>query len=205
MGYATEAVRAMVDVSQSLGVVRLYAICHVDHRQVGTRAGKDRLRLRRHPEALSRVPESRARVGRRTCIATPACSIEGRVLSPGFPGFPHRFLTEPSGLDSGPFPILRTGQEVRMPRISGLSAVIAGGFVLASTAGPRRAQAPAPSGRGCGFRGGLRVEASAAGYRCEWLTSSPLTLWSPAASACWIANGSALKRQRAATAARTRP
>ena len=31
MGYATEAVRAMVEVSQSLGVVRLYAICHVDH------------------------------------------------------------------------------------------------------------------------------------------------------------------------------
>jgi ribosomal-protein-alanine N-acetyltransferase len=30
-GYATEAVRAMVDVSQSAGVVRLYALCHVDH------------------------------------------------------------------------------------------------------------------------------------------------------------------------------
>ena len=30
-GYATEAVRAMVDLSQSVGVVRLYALCHVDH------------------------------------------------------------------------------------------------------------------------------------------------------------------------------
>jgi RimJ/RimL family protein N-acetyltransferase len=30
-GYATEAVRAMVDVSQTIGVVRLYALCHVDH------------------------------------------------------------------------------------------------------------------------------------------------------------------------------
>jgi ribosomal-protein-alanine N-acetyltransferase len=30
-GYATESVRAMVEVSQSVGVVRLYALCHVDH------------------------------------------------------------------------------------------------------------------------------------------------------------------------------
>lgn len=30
-GYATESVRAMVDVSRSVGVVRLYALCHVDH------------------------------------------------------------------------------------------------------------------------------------------------------------------------------
>jgi len=30
-GYATEAVRAMVEVSQSVGIVRLYALCHVDH------------------------------------------------------------------------------------------------------------------------------------------------------------------------------
>jgi [ribosomal protein S5]-alanine N-acetyltransferase len=30
-GYATEAVRAMVDVSQTVGIVRLYALCHVDH------------------------------------------------------------------------------------------------------------------------------------------------------------------------------
>jgi ribosomal-protein-alanine N-acetyltransferase len=31
LGYATEAVRAMVDIGQATGVVRLYAICHVDH------------------------------------------------------------------------------------------------------------------------------------------------------------------------------
>lgn len=30
-GYATEAVQAMVDVSRQVGVVRLYALCHVDH------------------------------------------------------------------------------------------------------------------------------------------------------------------------------
>jgi len=30
-GYATEAVRAMVEVSRLIGLVRLYAICHVDH------------------------------------------------------------------------------------------------------------------------------------------------------------------------------
>ena len=30
-GYATEAVRAMVEVSQAIGLVRLYALCHVDH------------------------------------------------------------------------------------------------------------------------------------------------------------------------------
>ena len=30
-GYATEAVRAIVDISQEIGVVRLYALCHVDH------------------------------------------------------------------------------------------------------------------------------------------------------------------------------
>jgi ribosomal-protein-alanine N-acetyltransferase len=30
-GYATEAVRAMVEVSRSVGLVRLYALCHVDH------------------------------------------------------------------------------------------------------------------------------------------------------------------------------
>ncbi|HXT68980.1 MAG TPA: GNAT family protein [Vicinamibacterales bacterium] len=33
MGYATEAVRAMVDVSQAIGLVRLYALCHVDHQK----------------------------------------------------------------------------------------------------------------------------------------------------------------------------
>jgi RimJ/RimL family protein N-acetyltransferase len=31
LGYATEAVRAMVEVSRQVGLVRLYAICHVDH------------------------------------------------------------------------------------------------------------------------------------------------------------------------------
>ena len=30
-GYATEAVHAMVEISQDIGVVRLYALCHVDH------------------------------------------------------------------------------------------------------------------------------------------------------------------------------
>jgi RimJ/RimL family protein N-acetyltransferase len=30
-GYATEAVEAMVAVSQGIGLVRLYALCHVDH------------------------------------------------------------------------------------------------------------------------------------------------------------------------------
>ena len=32
LGYATEMLRAMVDLAERLGVVRLYAICHVDHR-----------------------------------------------------------------------------------------------------------------------------------------------------------------------------
>jgi [ribosomal protein S5]-alanine N-acetyltransferase len=31
-GYATEALQAMVELSRSNGVKRLYAICHVDHR-----------------------------------------------------------------------------------------------------------------------------------------------------------------------------
>ncbi len=31
-GYATEALRAMVDLARELGVARLYAICHPDHR-----------------------------------------------------------------------------------------------------------------------------------------------------------------------------
>lgn len=30
-GYATEAVRAIVQISHALGLARLYAICHVDH------------------------------------------------------------------------------------------------------------------------------------------------------------------------------
>ena len=30
-GYATEALNAMVDVARSVGVVRLYALCHADH------------------------------------------------------------------------------------------------------------------------------------------------------------------------------
>jgi len=32
-GYATETVRATVDVARQLGVARLYALCHVDHAQ----------------------------------------------------------------------------------------------------------------------------------------------------------------------------
>jgi len=31
-GYATEALGAMVDLSRTLGVLRLYALCHTDHR-----------------------------------------------------------------------------------------------------------------------------------------------------------------------------
>lgn len=31
-GYATEALQAMVDVARAIGVDRLYALCHVDHR-----------------------------------------------------------------------------------------------------------------------------------------------------------------------------
>jgi len=31
-GYATEALQAMVDLASGLGVVRLYALCHPDHR-----------------------------------------------------------------------------------------------------------------------------------------------------------------------------
>src|ERR1043165_1370370 len=31
-GYATEALRAMTDLARNLGVNRLYAICHADHR-----------------------------------------------------------------------------------------------------------------------------------------------------------------------------
>ena len=30
-GYATEALRAVVDVARTIGVVRLYAICHTEH------------------------------------------------------------------------------------------------------------------------------------------------------------------------------
>ena len=30
-GYATEAVQAIVQISQTLGLARLYAICHIDH------------------------------------------------------------------------------------------------------------------------------------------------------------------------------
>jgi RimJ/RimL family protein N-acetyltransferase len=41
-GYATEAVGAMIDAARSAGVVRLYAVCHVDHwasRRVLEKAG----------------------------------------------------------------------------------------------------------------------------------------------------------------------
>jgi [ribosomal protein S5]-alanine N-acetyltransferase len=31
LGYATEALRAMVDLAHGVGVVRLYAMCHVEH------------------------------------------------------------------------------------------------------------------------------------------------------------------------------
>ena len=30
-GFATEAVRAIVDIGRTIGIVRLYALCHVDH------------------------------------------------------------------------------------------------------------------------------------------------------------------------------
>jgi RimJ/RimL family protein N-acetyltransferase len=30
-GYATETVKAIVDVAETLGIARLYALCHVDH------------------------------------------------------------------------------------------------------------------------------------------------------------------------------
>ena len=30
-GYASEALRAVVDLARRLGVVRLYALCHVEH------------------------------------------------------------------------------------------------------------------------------------------------------------------------------
>ena len=30
-GYATEALRAIVDVARTIGVVRLYALCHTEH------------------------------------------------------------------------------------------------------------------------------------------------------------------------------
>lgn len=30
-GFATEALRAMVDIAQDMGLARLYALCHVDH------------------------------------------------------------------------------------------------------------------------------------------------------------------------------
>ena len=32
LGYATEALRAMIDVAPAIGVTRLYALCHPDHR-----------------------------------------------------------------------------------------------------------------------------------------------------------------------------
>jgi RimJ/RimL family protein N-acetyltransferase len=30
-GYASESLRAMIDLARSMGIGRLYAICHVDH------------------------------------------------------------------------------------------------------------------------------------------------------------------------------
>jgi RimJ/RimL family protein N-acetyltransferase len=44
-GYATEAVVAQIEIARALGVVRLYALCHVDHgrsARVLERAGFDR-------------------------------------------------------------------------------------------------------------------------------------------------------------------
>jgi RimJ/RimL family protein N-acetyltransferase len=35
LGYATEALRAMIDVASGIRVTRLYAICHPDHRPSG--------------------------------------------------------------------------------------------------------------------------------------------------------------------------
>jgi RimJ/RimL family protein N-acetyltransferase len=31
-GYATEALRAVLDVARQVGVIRLYAVCHAEHR-----------------------------------------------------------------------------------------------------------------------------------------------------------------------------
>ena len=86
---------AMVDESRP-GGCGLYALCHVDHDKSARVLQKSDC-LRRHPEAVSRVPESRARVavGR---IATPAFSI---ALLTDF--------TEPSGLDSTVSSASRTG------------------------------------------------------------------------------------------------
>lgn len=30
-GYATESLRAIVEIARSVGVIRLYALCHADH------------------------------------------------------------------------------------------------------------------------------------------------------------------------------
>ena len=43
LGFATEALRAIVDLAPSLGLVRLHALCHADSCRVGPRPGQVRL------------------------------------------------------------------------------------------------------------------------------------------------------------------
>ncbi len=46
-GYATEALNAIVGIAPGLGIRRLYALCHPDHRASLTRAEEGRIRSRR--------------------------------------------------------------------------------------------------------------------------------------------------------------
>jgi RimJ/RimL family protein N-acetyltransferase len=76
-GYATEALESMVSLAQALAVVRLYAVCHVDHRasaRVLEKCGFEREGiLRRYAEFPNLAPGHRADV---LCYAR---TFEGRV------------------------------------------------------------------------------------------------------------------------------
>jgi ribosomal-protein-alanine N-acetyltransferase len=56
-GYATEALLSMVDTARSLGVGRLYALCHVDQCVVAASAGQGRICERRRFAPAHQVSE----------------------------------------------------------------------------------------------------------------------------------------------------
>lgn len=52
-GYATEALQAMVDVARGLGVARIYARCHPQHR--ASRRVLEKCRFTRDPNWFERI------------------------------------------------------------------------------------------------------------------------------------------------------
>jgi ribosomal-protein-alanine N-acetyltransferase len=55
-GYATEALTAIVEIAEGLGVIRLYALCHPDHPASARVLGKCGFRLEQRLEQFAEFP-----------------------------------------------------------------------------------------------------------------------------------------------------